>query len=220
MTLDEQRRLFVRRTCIVGIVRRIEQTEGRVSTFGGKFHGLDRSEIVGDAQVRMRRECRSPSSGVRCWPDVRSSATTQVGRDGAPATNTTWSPSARTEANCVNGVSSVCSVPVARSIDRQFPEPCLRIGADDAVRPGEGVSGHAESPLRLSELRRHRRNRARGARRKLVAVQVPPARPVGHEDDAGCRRATTRAERSIPPGRLRSTSGSPLTAPSSSSSAR
>ena len=52
MTLDKEGRLFVGWTGIVGIVRRIEQTERSVPAGGGKFDGFDRGEIVGDAQVR------------------------------------------------------------------------------------------------------------------------------------------------------------------------
>ena len=184
MALDEQRRLFVRWTCIVGIVRRIEQAESRISTFCGKFHGLDRCEIGGDAgsgfveNVRRLLQCPVPA-GIQVERDDAGSKRRRPGNEHDPIAFSLHRGVLRERRlqrlQCPR-----------REIDRhQFAEPCLRARTDDAVRPGEGVGGHAERPLRLSELRRHGRNRARGARRKLVSVQVPPARPVGDEDDAG-----------------------------------
>ena len=87
---------------------------------------------------------------------------------------------------------------------REPAEPRLRIGADDPIGSGERIGRGAERPLRQPELRLHRRQWLRRARCALVAIEIPPAGAIRHEYDLRCRRATTRAGRSIPTLRRRS----------------
>ena len=53
------------------------------------------------------------------------------------------------------------------------------------VRTGEGPGVHPEHPLRQAELGIQGRDGARHAGGDVVAVQIPPAAPVGNEDERG-----------------------------------
>ena len=154
VALDQQRRPLAGGAGIVGIVRRIEQAEGGLAR---RWSGIPRSRPWSGSRRcadRRDRECRSPSSARVCRPEPRSSATMLAGWSGAPARNTTRSPSARTEPNSVNGVSSGRSAPRRR----------------DPARPG----GRAPPAYRRRRSGRARRRHRSTCRTSIAARRTPP----------------------------------------------
>ena len=180
MALDQQRGPFAGGAGVVGIARRIEQAKRGLPVGGREFHDLDLRQVVGEVQVgaienvgRLLQHRMLPGAEIE-----GDDAGGVVGRTGAKHNAGALRPH-RAEFG-ERGVERAKGS--AGEIQHgQAPEPRLCIGADNPPSAGKGIARHPEDPLRRAELRRHRRQRARGSRRQVEVVEIPPARAVGHE---------------------------------------
>ena len=180
MALDQQRGPFAGGAGVVGIARRIEQAERGLPVGGREFHALHFGQVVGEVQLgAIENVGRLLQHRVPAGAEIEGDdAGGVVGRAGAKHNAGALRPH-RAEFGERGIERAECSVGEVQH--GQAPEPRLRIGADDPPWAGKGIARHPENPLRRAELRRHRRQRARGSRRQVEVVEIPPARAVGHE---------------------------------------
>ncbi len=201
--LHQQRRPLPGRGRIVGIVRRIEQPERGVAAGGREFHAFDPREVIRDAQVR---------------------AIEQLGRlfqDGVPAGTEVEHDDARWMIGCAGAEHDAIAGGAHRAElaerrlertqgaagqvqHREPAEPRLRVGTDDPIRlrrkhrsSCRATIAATRTPPPSAPVAASRALRARSDRDSTSRSDRTRIRPA-------CRRATTRAGRSIPPARRRS----------------
>ena len=142
----------------------------------------DLRQVVGEVQIGAIENAGRLASAPYAGRSRDRAATMPAGWSGAPARNTTRSPSARTEPNSVNGVSSG-----RKALRRRDP-------ARPDARAPPAYRRRRSAPAAAKRIGRHRR-RPIAARRTpppsapapgwfappVEAVEIPPAGAVGHE---------------------------------------
>ena len=123
---------------------------------------------------------------IRLVPSPRSSSTSASASDGVPPRKTARPPLARSCADVGECGRDRIEAPAAQVQPGERPDAVPDEGADQALGRFEGVSRRAEHPLRPGEFGVHRRERL--DRAVPLAIEVPPAAPVGDEDEIAVRR--------------------------------